>query len=93
MAWQDISTAPKDVLIVAGYFNQPWSESHREGRVVTCWFQPEFDAFISGCREMTMAPGYTIDGQSRKLHSPDVEAVTHWLCVVPEFTKDQTNEQ
>lgn len=80
MKWQPIETAPRDgTLILGGYFNQPWAESHREGRVEACWYQPEFDAFISSCREMTMAPGYLIDGERSKLHSPVVEDVTHWM--------------
>jgi len=78
--WMDIETAPMDgTSIIGGYFNQPWSEGHREGRIVQCWFQPEFGVFISSCRQMTMAAGYTIDGQASKLHSPVVEDVTHWM--------------
>jgi Protein of unknown function (DUF551) len=77
--WQPIETAPKDEMIIGGYFNQPWAESHREGRIVKCWYQSEFDAFISSCREMTMASGYTIDGLQSNLHSPVIEDVSHWM--------------
>lgn len=77
--WQDIQSAPRDCMIIGGYFNQPWAESHREGSIVQCWWQEEFACFISSCREITMAPGYTIDGQTRKLHSEVREDVTHWM--------------
>lgn len=78
--WLPIESAPKDGMIIGGYFNQPWAESHREGRIVKCWWQPEFEAFVSSCREMEMHNGYTFeDGSTRRLHSPDIEQVTHWI--------------
>jgi hypothetical protein len=79
--WQPIETAPRDgTLFIGGYFNQPWAESHREGQIARCWFQPEFDAFISSCREMQMHNGWRFeDGETRKLHSPVVEDVSHWM--------------
>lgn len=83
MQWQPIESAPKDQMILGGYFNQPWAEGHREGRIVKVWWQPEFDAFISGCREMVCADGYTFNGEKRSLHSPDVERVTHWMPLPP----------
>jgi hypothetical protein len=79
--WRDIETAPRDgTQIIGGYFNQPWAESHREGRIVGCWWQPEFSAFISSARQMVLAPGYTFrDGGTQRLHSPVIETVTHWM--------------
>lgn len=79
--WQPIETAPRDgTIIIGGIFRMPWADSHRNGDIVKCWFQPEFDAFISSCREMVFAPGFVIgDGRTRELHSPTVELVSHWL--------------
>lgn len=82
--WRTIDSAPRDRNIIGGYFNQPWAESHREGRIVECWYQPEFDCFISSCREMQMHNGYTFDdGSTRRLHSEVREDVTHWIPKPP----------
>ena len=70
--WRDMSSAPKDGTRITGL-------NRRHGRVFLCWWQPEFDAWISGARVMTMAPGYTIDGKSEKLHSPETVEPTHWM--------------
>lgn len=79
--WQPIETAPKDgTEIIGAFFDIPRADSHRRYDVVRCWWQPEFEAFISGCREMSLAAGYTFEnGATRKLHSPKVEPVTHWM--------------
>ena len=78
--WQPIETAPRDgTPFIGAFWSIRWADSHRRGDIVRCWYQPEFDAFISSCREMTMAPGYTINGKTRELHSPRIEPVTHWM--------------
>lgn len=79
--WLPIDLAPRDgTPIIGAYFNSPWAESHLNGTIARVWFQPEFDAFISSAREMQMHNGYTfVDGSTRKLHSPAIERVTHYI--------------
>ncbi len=76
MEWQDIETAPKDGTVIIGAI---FSDRDWETKVVRCWWQPEFEAFISSFRMVSMAPGYTIDGQAMLLHSPVIEDVSHWM--------------
>lgn len=70
-------------MFLGGYFNQPRGMGRTEGEICRCWWQPEFDAFISSCRQMVMAPGYTIDGETSQLHSPVIETPTHWMPLPP----------
>jgi hypothetical protein len=79
--WQPIETAPRDgTEILGAFFRQPWAGSHRTGDVVKCWWQPQFEAFISSARIMSVAPGYTFDdGETERYHSPVIEKVSHWM--------------
>ena len=84
--WQPIETAPKDRVFIGGYFRQPWADSHKQGEIVKCWWQPEFDAFISSARVMRVADGYTFeDGSTQRMHSPAIEKPSHWM----EYTEPQ----
>ncbi len=62
---------------------------HRVGRyrdeffIDVIWWQPEFDAWIAGARQMVMAPGYLIDGQTSKLHSPEIRKPEFWVPYTP----------
>lgn len=72
---QPIETAPKDGTPIIGI-----SERRYEDGVWRVWWQPEFDAWITSCRVMTLAPGLKWDdGSTRRLHSPEIQRPTHWL--------------
>jgi hypothetical protein len=83
--WQPIKTAPKDgTSIIGAFFGEKWSDNSRRNDVVRCWFEQEFNTFISSCREITMHNGYSFeDGKTSRLHSPVVEPITHWMPLDP----------
>lgn len=75
--WQSVETAPKDAMIIGGYFS---SRDDEEDYVTLCWWQEEFRAFISSCRQMRLAAGYSFEGAlCTKLHSPEIKKITHWM--------------
>ena len=79
--WRPISEAGKPHIggpIIGADFSQDG-----QGRIFKCWWQPEFDAWITGCRQMVMAEGYLIDGKTSKLHSPDYVWPTHFRPLPP----------
>ena len=84
--WEPIETAPKDGSpFIGAYFER---HSSKYGDVVRCWWQGEFNAFISSCHEMSLATGYTFDdGSTVRLHSPSIEGVTHWQPLPPTPTE------
>lgn len=78
--WEPIEKNAKDGKSFIGLY---WGQDERRGDVCRMWWQPEFEAYISACRQMTMAPGYTIDGKTSKLHSPTIEEPTHFMPFDP----------
>lgn len=47
------------------------------------WME-EFDGFVSSYRQMIMAPGYTVDGQPYKNHSPSYHTPSAWMPIPAE---------
>lgn len=72
--WLDISTAPRDGTRFWGNVGDD---------AIAMFWHPEFEAFVSYFRRMTMAPGYMIDGKSTKDHSPVIHHPTHWTPIRP----------
>lgn len=88
--WRTIESAPRDGTIIIGARFGKYSDQRFLEQL---WWQPEFDAFIRSCREMVMHNGYTLEnGETRKLHSPEIYKPTHWMPLPPPPTKEDDNE-
>lgn len=48
-----------------------------EDLIAMCW-HPDFEAFVSSWRQITMAKGYLIDGMQTHDHSPVIHEPTGW---------------
>ena len=68
--WQPIETAPTDGTRFWGKVG--------DDAIAMLW-HPEFDAFVSSWRQMTMAPGYTMNGKSVVSHHPEIHKPTSWM--------------
>ena len=71
--WRPISEAPKNGTPIWGLVGD---------NLIRMFWHPEFEAFVSAFRRMTMAPGYTIDGKPYKDHSPTVHEPELWIPFV-----------
>jgi NADH:ubiquinone oxidoreductase subunit len=78
MNWRPISEAPKDGTRFHGRVG--------DDAIAMLWHEG-FGEFVSEWRRMTMASGYTIDGQAYKDHSPTIHHPTHWMPL-PEPPKE-----
>lgn len=70
--WNDIATAPKDGT-------QFWGKVGDDA--IAMFWHPKFEAFVSSFRRMTMAPGYTMDGETEIDHSPVTHSPTKWAAI------------
>lgn len=68
--WQDIGTAPRDG-------SRFWGKVGDDA-IAMLWHEG-FGEFVSSWRRMEMAPGYTIDDQPYKDHSPVVHHPEAWM--------------
>lgn len=74
MAWQDISSAPKDGTRFWG--------SVEDDAIAMLWHEG-FGEFVSSWRRMEMAPGYTINGAAFEDHHPAVHRPKYWMPIPP----------
>lgn len=70
--WQSMEIAPKDGTKFWGDVN---------GDAIAMFWHPKFEAFVSSFRRMTMATGYTIDGEQYRDHSPTVHHPKRWMPI------------
>lgn len=63
-AWRPIEGAKRDGTVIIGLDSGE--------RIARIWWQPEFDGWISGCRQMRLYNGHSFeDGTTTSLHSPE----------------------
>lgn len=69
-------------------WNSDMGEAPRDGTpfwgsvgddAIRMFWHPQFKAFVSSFSRMTMAPGYTIDGQTTRDHHPVVHKPIAWM--------------
>ncbi len=69
-SWQLIETAPKDG-------SRFWGKVGDDA--IAMFWHPKFENFVSRFNRMTMAKGYTIDGETSVDHSPNVHLPVYWM--------------
>ena len=67
---EPMATAPKDGTRFRGKVGDD---------LIAMFWHPEFNAFVSSFRRMTMAPGYTINGKAYEDHSPTIHEPSAWV--------------
>lgn len=73
--WKKIETAPKDG-------SKFWGKVGDDA--IAMFWHSGFGEFVSSFRRIQMAPGYTIDGQAFKDHSPEVHKPSAWMPIIKE---------
>jgi hypothetical protein len=70
LTWHPMETAPRDGSKFWGLC---------DGDAVTMFWHEGLGVFCSSFRRMEMAPGYTVDGQPFKDHSPVEHRPSRWM--------------